>query len=290
MLVCVALLAACEPEADMSVAPATPVSARATPTRSRVAVDGAIDVPAGTVTTARGVVRVEAFALDRAPVTVAAFRAFVAATDHSTAAERAGGSVLELSSGAWRVVPGATWERPLGAESPLAEDEHPVTQVALADAAAFCAWRGARLPTEDEWEHAARNARDARTTYPWGDDAAPGGAWRLNAWQGALPNANTLADGHLFTSAVGAFPPTELGFVDLVGNVWQWTTSAFDRERAATSEAGSQHDEATDVAPRALRGGSFLCEPSVCHGYRIDARQAAEPSSAWMHVGFRCAR
>jgi sulfatase modifying factor 1 len=231
-----------------------------------------IDVPGGSVTTERGVVRVARFGLDRTPVTVEAFRAFVAASGYAPVADFAGGSVLDLSSGAWRVVPGATWEHPLGVDAPAALADHPVTQVSFLDAVAFCASRGARLPTEDEWEHAARNARDDRTAYPWGDDPAPAGVWRLNVWQGSFPAANTLADGHLFTSAVGAFPPTELGFVDLVGNVWQWTTSRFDGGEA-----------------RALRGGSFLCEPSVCHGYRIDGRQEAEPMSAWMHVGFRCA-
>lgn len=241
-------------------------------------VGASVAVPGGLVTTLRGARHVAPFELDRTPVTVAAFREFARATGHTTVAERMGGSVLDLASGAWRVVSGATWERPLGPEAPLAQGDHPVTQVAFADAAAYCLWRGARLPTEDEWEHAARGGRDARSAYPWGDDAAPGGLWRLNAWQGAFPSANTLADGHLFTSPVGAFAPTELGFVDLVGNVWQWTTSAF--------EPGD-----VDVdARRALRGGSFLCEASVCHGYRIDARQEADPESAWMHVGFRCAR
>lgn len=245
---------------------------RAEPPRPVDARTGTVHVPGGTVTTERGVVTVAGFELDRTPVTVASFRDFVRASGHVTVAEHDGGSMLDLASGAWRVTPGATWERPLGEAAPLAADEHPVTQIALADASAYCAAHGARLPTEDEWEHAARNARDDRTRYPWGDDASPDGVWRANVWQGAFPTANTLADGHLFTSPVGVFPPTPLGLVDLVGNVWQWTTSSFDGGDA-----------------RALRGGSFLCEPSVCHGYRIDARQEAERGGAWMHVGFRCA-
>ena len=254
-------LALCGCGDDATSAPAAPAD------------DAWIPVRAGSVTTRRGAVAVAGFELERTPVTVAAFRAFVGASGHVTVAERDGGSVLELASGVWRVTPGATWERPLGEHAPAAADDHPVTQIALADAEVYCTALGARLPTEDEWEHAARNARDARTAYPWGDDASPDGVWRTNVWQGVFPAANTLADGHLFASPVGAVPATELGLVDLVGNVWQWTTSTCEADRR-----------------RALRGGSFLCEPSVCHGYRIDARQEAEPTGAWMHVGFRCAR
>jgi sulfatase modifying factor 1 len=207
------------------------------------------------------------FFLDRTPVTVAAVRA----SGLPTTAAQLGGSVIDLSTGHWRIVEGATYEHPQGPEGNPARDDEPATQISWDDASAFCAARGARLPTEDEWEHAARNGRGDDTLYPWGDDAIDHGRWRLNAWQGAFPTANTLADGYLFASPVGAFPPTPIGLTDMVGNVWQWTSSVFEEGQ------------------RAMRGGSFLCDADVCHGYRIAARQGATPESALMHVGFRCA-
>ena len=208
------------------------------------------------------------FFLDRTHVTVAAYRA----SGLPTTAERLGGSVVDLSTGAWRIVPGATYEHPLGPDGNAARDDEPATQISWDDATAFCASRGARLPTEDEWELAARNGEGGDALYPWGDDPRDGERWRLNAWQGAFPTANTLEDGYLFASPVGSFPPTPIGLIDMVGNVWQWTSSTFDEGK------------------RAMRGGSFLCDANVCHGYRIDARQGATPDSALMHVGFRCAR
>lgn len=219
--------------------------------------------------------RVEAihtFFLDRAPVSVAAFRAFAQASGHVTTAERLGGSVFELGTGRWRIVEGATYARPLGPDAPSARDDEPATQVSWDDASAFCAARSARLPTEAEWEHAARNARDDRGPYPWGEELRDArGHLRANVWQGAFPAANTLEDGYLFASPIGAFPPTPLGLVDLIGNAWQWTSTALEDGQ------------------RVMRGGSFLCDPHVCHGYRVWARQSATPDSALMHVGFRCA-
>ena len=179
--------------------------------------------------------------------------------------------MIDLASGAWRIVQGATYEHPEGPNGNAAGDDEPATQITWDEATAFCASRGARLPSEEEWERAARNGRDDHSAYPWGDDARDGARWRLNAWQGAFPTANTLEDGYLFASPVGAFPPTPIGLSDIVGNVWQWTSSPFD------------------AGKRAMRGGSYLCDPEICHGYRIEARQGATPDSALMHVGFRCA-
>lgn len=212
---------------------------------------------------------VAAFFLDRAPVTVAAFRA----SGVVTTAERQGGSVFDLASGRWRIVLGATYAYPRGPDAEAARDDEPATQVSWDDATAFCTARAARLPTELEWEHAARNGRGDRTRYPWGDDARDGDRWRLNAWQGAFPTVNTMEDRFLFASPIGSFPPTPIGLTDMVGNVWQWTASSL----------------AEGDPRRVMRGGSFLCDARVCHGYRVSARQSATPDSALMHVGFRCA-
>jgi formylglycine-generating enzyme len=217
---------------------------------------------------------VSPFFLDRAPVSVGELTDFARAHGWTTRAEvRGEGAVVDLSTGDWTLTAGATYLRPLGPAGPLAPADHPATQVAYADAVAYCAARDARLPTEREWEHAARNGRDDRGRYPWGDRAE--GTPRANVWQGSFPEANTLADGFLFTSPIGAFPETPLGFVDLVGNVWQWTSSAFT--------------EGTD-GERTIRGGSFLCDDRVCHGARIGARQSAREDETFFHLGFRCAR
>ncbi len=239
-----------------------------------------ITVPGGTLHRGRDVVRVAAFSLDRAPVTVRSYRSF--ATEPTTAT-RIGGGVFSLATHHFTIREGADFEHPLG-DGVAAEDDHPATQITALEAEAYCRSRGARLPTSDEWEHAARNGRDDRARYPWGEEATDErGAFRANVWQGAFPTANTLADGYLYASHVGSFAPTPLGFVDLVGNVWQWTaTVAHDRTPSETLPASAE-------GARIIRGGSFLCDPNVCHGFEIRASQSADPTTPLMHVGFRCA-
>jgi sulfatase modifying factor 1 len=232
-------------------------------------------VPGGHVTDAGETHTIASFEIDRTLVTRERYERFVGATGHVTRAEREGdGSVLDLALGRWTVVGGASFRFPRGPDDAPAPPDHPATQLALEDAEAFCAWAGGRVPTELEWVHAARNGQDDRATYPWGDALYPGGRARANTWEGTFPAANTLRDGHLFTSPVDAFPPSPLGLRDIVGNVWHWTRSAFD-------------PSGTDDAV-ALRGGSHLCDPDVCHGFRIDARQRAERGERLAHVGFRC--
>lgn len=224
------------------------------------------------------------FFLDASPVTVARFRAFVERTGFVTEAERFGDAGV-LVDGGWRLVAGADWRHPQGPDAPPAPDDHPVTQVSWHDAVAFCEAEGKRLPTEVEWEHAARNARDDRRPYAWGDALADGGRYRANTWQGAFPVRNTVADGFALTSPVGAFGATGLGLTDMGGNVWEWTADWFrpyaERERPFTP---------TPKSERVQRGGSFLCNPSWCHGYRVSARGHATPETSLFHVGFRCAR
>lgn len=226
------------------------------------------------------------FFMDRHPVTVAGFASFVAATGYVTEAELNGdGAVYDPHTGGWRLVPGATWRTPLGPDAPPAPADHPVTQVSWRDAVAYARWAGKRLPTEIEWEHAARSAGAATYRYPWGDSIVTAGRWRANVWQGPFPDGNTGEDGYLLTSPVGTFEQTAPGLSDLAGNVWEWTGDWF-RPYAARDRPFQPGPGAEKV----MRGGSFLCHPSWCHGYRVTARSHAEPGSAFFHTGFRLVR
>jgi formylglycine-generating enzyme len=261
---------------------AAPTEAVAAPV---AAPDGMIAVAAGSFERHGARVEVAAFFLDRAPVTVEAFDRHVASAGIRTVASREGGGVLSLERGTFSIAAGADHRTPLG-DGVVALPDHPATQITAAEAEGYCASRDARLPTSDEWEHAARNGRGDAARYPWGDEAVDAhGAWRANAWQGAFPTLNTLGDGYLFASPVGSFPATPLGFVDLVGNVWHWTATPWDG-RGATSPALPE----VAAGARVLRGGSFLCDPRVCHGFQIAAAQPGDPGAPLMHVGFRCAR
>ena len=306
LIACVALCAACQdvaPEASGALAPdATPDVDAASETTLAPVSHRAVAIPGGT--TRIGVLEDEAgmpherpafaaevapFVLDRSPVTVARFRAFVQAMGFRTQAEVFGdGAVMDGRTGAWSLVPGADWERPRGASGPPARDDHPVTQVAWTDAEAFCAWDGGRLPTEVEWEHAARGGADNRSPYAWGDALDEGGRPRANTWTGTFPGGDDGADGFREgTNPVGAFGETDLGLTDMGGNVWEWTASWYGPYPLANDGTGVP----TGAQPqRVQRGGSYLCHPSYCHGYRVSARSHATPESSFAHVGFRCAR
>ena len=233
------------------------------------------------------VAEVKPFYLDVNPVTVAEFRRFVEATGYVTDAEKAGSAgVMDFESGRWDLVPGASWRLPSGAGARPAPDDHPVTQVSWNDASAYARWAGKRLPTEIEWEHAARGARDARDSYSWGGDALiVGGRHRTNTWQGPFPGRNSGADGFELTSPVGQFGQTSLGLTDMGGNVWQWCEDWF-RSYADRSQPFTPRPKAEKVQ----RGGSFLCSREFCHGYRVSARSHSTPDTALFHTGFRCAR
>lgn len=225
-----------------------------------------ITVPSGAFLRDGATVRVHAFRLDRTPRTVASV---APSFDVDLLRE---GTDFDLPRGRFVVREEVSVRAPHGVSNTLARDADPATQISADEAEQLCAREGGRLPSEDEWEHAARNGRGTMWRYPWGEETERDGRSLANVWDGVFPTANTLRDGHLFASPVGAFPPTPLGFRDLVGNVWQWT-----------STRGPRADE------RVIRGGSYLCDPDVCHGFRVDARQVANASARFAHIGFRCA-
>jgi formylglycine-generating enzyme required for sulfatase activity len=264
------------------------------------------EAPIHTVTAA-------AFAVERHPVTNAQFTEFTAVTGYVTVAEQEidpalypgvdglqpGGLVFTPTAGPvdlrdwrqwWRWVAGANWRHPFGPDSDVADKpDHPVVQVAYPDAAAYARWAGRRLPAEPEWEYAARGG--TTTTYPWGDDPMPGGRLMANTWQGGFPYRNDGADGWVGTSPVGTFPPNGFGLVDMIGNVWEWTTTRFSAHhrldqppKACCTPVGP----ADPTVRQTLKGGSHLCAPEYCHRYRPAARSPQSQDTATTHIGFRC--
>lgn len=264
------------------------------------------DVPAGMIGIDGGMVRVgseegfdherpmfwarlKPFLMDKSPVTVAEFRKFIKATDFKTQADNFGDAgVIDESTGKqWILKPGANWEYPMGKDFPKAADNHPVTQVSWNDAVAYAKWAGKRLPNEIEWEHAARNAKNSRDIYSWGNDIKDKNGYKANVWQGTFPTVYYNEDGYPQTSPVGAFGKTPLGLTDMSGNVWEWCSNTkFNYEALFRSVTYP-----TDTIPeKAERGGSFLCEPSWCHGYRVAGRSNSSAETSLFHVGFRCVK
>jgi formylglycine-generating enzyme len=275
----------------------------------------------------RPVVQVSAndFWIDEHPVTNAAFARFVQETGYITVAERepdpkvypdidpkllVPGSLvfcppnhpvpLRDSRAWWSFVPGASWLHPDGPESSVAGRElHPVVHVAFEDAATYARWAGKDLPSEVEWEYAARGGLDG-ATYAWGDSFTPEGQQMANTWQGEFPWQNLAHDGFADTSPVGSFPPNGYGLYDMIGNVWEWTSDAYRHGHVseeskccvmASLRVASQSDnEKTDVhLPRkVLKGGSYLCAPNYCQRYRPAARQPQSVDTSTSHIGFRC--
>jgi formylglycine-generating enzyme len=260
-------------------------------------------------------VSVTSFAIDRHPVTVAEFRRFVKATGHVTWAERApvaedypeaepellvpGSLVFKKTAGPvdlrdfrnwWHWAPGADWRHPEGPASNVGgRERHPVTHVAYADAAAYAEWAGKALPSEAEWEYAARGGLEG-TTYTWGDEFAPKGRMMANTWQGEFPWQNLRSDGYEGTSPVEKFPPNGFGLYDMAGNVWEWTADDFVQHAHAQRPCcAPQRDVASERFPRkVIKGGSHLCAPNYCLRYRPAARQSESVDTSTGHIGFRC--
>ena len=260
-------------------------------------------------------VTVAAFAIDRHPVTVAEFRRFMTETGYVTLAERPpdpalypdadpdllvpGSLVFQRTAGPvrlddvrawWCYVPGACWTAPEGPGSTTrGRHRHPVTQIAYEDALAYAQWAGKDLPTEAEWEYAARGGLDGKR-FAWGDEIIVGGRMMANWWQGQFPWQNTLDDGYERTSPVGAFPPNGFGLYDVCGNVWEWTKDRFEDPRPSRQCCGPSDavDDPHGIERRAIRGGSHLCAPTYCLRFRPAARQSETVDTSTSHIGFRC--
>ncbi len=187
----------------------------------------------------------------------------------------------------WRQVFGANWAHPEGPQSDVDErDDHPVVQVSWRDADAFCQWSGARLPTEAEWEFAARGGLDG-AAFPWGDELLPNGEHRMNVWQGTFPTQNTSDDGFVGTAPVATFAPNGFGLYNMTGNVWEWCSDWYDPNYYAVS-ARVDPTGAPGGTHRVMRGGSYLCHASYCRRYRVSARSGNGLDSTTGNLGFRC--
>jgi sulfatase modifying factor 1 len=260
--------------------------------------------------------RVRDFWMDRHEVTNAQFAAFVKATGYLTRAERpldawaypgvprerlVPSSVVFVppdgpasAYGWWKLVPGADWRHPRGPDSSIAGlDNHPVVHIAYEDALAYARWLGRELPTEAQWEYAARGGLEG-ASYPWGHTPELRGQAMANSWQGRFPFQDSGADGHAGTAPVGCYPANAFGLLDVVGNVWEWTRDPW-RDRHEPGAPASNPLEVTlapgdgprGTVPRVIKGGSFLCAPDFCVRYRPASRQPQDPLLATQHLGFR---
>jgi len=231
------------------------------------------------------------------------FAEFVDATGHVSEAERFGTAFVfagllpddfpptqgVVGAEWWRLVEGADWRHPDGPQSDLeGRGDHPVVQVSWNDAQAYCAWAGRRLPTEAEWERAARGGVEG-AAFPWGDELEPGGEHRMNVWQGQFPTARQPDDGWYGTAPVDAFTANGFGLHNTTGNVWELCHDWFAPD-AYVTQPGTDPKGPSTGQQRVMRGGSYLCHASYCRRYRVDARSSTTPDSASGNVGFRTVR
>jgi len=275
-------------------------------------------------------VQLDGFWMDRTEVTNRQFQAFVEATGYVTLAEQPPklrsiqpdsalseaqilpefnkpGSICSLQLGSrgdidpnrgayswWQYVPGANWKHPEGPESSIEDRmDHPVVHVSWIDAQAYCRWAGKQLPTEAQWEYAARAGSTG--DYPWGSELVPEGRWLTNIWQGEFPIRDTGDDGFTRTAPVASFPANAFGLTDMSGNVWEWCSDYYQPEYYSDSPVknpqgpSSSHDpQEPGIIKRVQRGGSFMCSDQYCVGYRTSARMKGEEDSGAFHTGFRC--
>ena len=250
-------------------------------------------------------VHLDEFRMDAYTVTNARFAAFIEDTGYRTEAEQFGWSfVFRLFVGKttlrrghakdvpglpwWYAVTGAYWAKPEGKGSSVDDRmDHPVVHVSYNDALAYCRWAGVRLPTEAEWEKAARGGL-VQKRYVWGDELTPGGRHKCNIWQGTFPSENTAEDGYVATAPVTAFDPNGFGLYNCAGNVWEWCADWWSANRARNKEATNPTGPRRGTA-RVMRGGSHLCHHSYCNRYRVAARSSNTPDSSTGNCGFRVA-
>jgi formylglycine-generating enzyme required for sulfatase activity len=274
-------------------------------------------------------VTVNGFWMDRTPITNRQFRKFISATGYVTLAEmipeandypdalphmlKAGSMAFTPPKHAvdlrdfsqwWNFKFGANWRRPYGPRSDISgQEDYPVVHVAYRDVEAYAKWAGKELPTEAEWEFAARGGLDG-AEFAWGDELTPGGRHMANIWQGAFPYENLASDGYTRTSRVDAFPPNNFGLFDMIGNVWEWTSDWYSQKHAADApkaccipenpRGGAEvasydvRQPSVRIPRKVVKGGSHLCAPNYCRRYRPAARHAQPVDTSMSHVGFRC--
>ncbi|MBE9057595.1 MULTISPECIES: formylglycine-generating enzyme family protein [Sphaerospermopsis] len=260
-------------------------------------------------------VTVTSFCIDKYEVTNAQFTEFVKATNYVTVAERPlskqqfpdlsdeerlpGSLVFQMPKPGvkrvqllswWHWTPGANWQHPFGSDSTIVgKENYPVVHIAYEDALAYAQWVGKSLPTEGQWEYAARGGLEG-ATYTWGNQYS---AKKANTWQGIFPFFNTKADGYVGTAKVGSFPPNGYGLYDMTGNVWEWTSDLFNDRSPTSQRSGGSVNQSfdpkkpTETALHVIKGGSYLCAPNYCSRYRPAARESESPDTGTTHIGFR---
>ena len=229
---------------------------------------------------------IQSFLIDKNLVTVEDFRNFVNESNYITEAEIFGNAIVyDDSVGTWQLIDGANWEYPLGKLKPIALDNHPVTQVSWNDALAYCNFCDKTLPNEVQWEYAAsERGQKKNQLFYWGNDLLVNNNYMCNTWASGYPNTIGFQDGFKYTSPIAYYPANSLGIYDMAGNVWEWCYNWH------LPYEGNSQVFPDELQGKAQRGGSFLCNPNYCHGFRLSARSATSPESSLFHVGFRCVK